>query len=182
MLLLLLLSSHPTELIVCRQNPNFCEREYRMGETGEGFWELTRNPKFQDMLRAEIHSNLVMAGPGNLPYDRMPLLNAFIKETLRIYPAEPFTERMAVQDTVVPLSTGQKIVKIPLMKGEIAMVGIASQWFCRLESRWGEDAHEFRPSRWIDGIVSKGEAIGPYANLSVVFQPDSYEVLMSFAA
>jgi cytochrome P450 len=38
----------------------------------------------------------------------------------------------------------------------------------RLESRWGEDAHQFRPSRWLDGTVSKGEAIGPYANLYAV--------------
>jgi hypothetical protein len=32
----------------------------------------------------------------------------------------------------------------------------------------GKDAHEFRPSRWIEGEVSKGEVMGPYANLSVL--------------
>ncbi|KAJ7330996.1 cytochrome P450 [Mycena albidolilacea] len=133
------------------------------------FWELARNEQCQDMLRAEIHWTVGEAGSGNIPYDRMPLLNAFIKEVLRLYPAEPFTERMALQDTIMPLSetittaTGDQISQVPLHKGDILIADITS--YQRLESRWGEDAHEFRPFRWIDGEVSKGEAVGPYANL-----------------
>ncbi|KAJ7051631.1 cytochrome P450 [Mycena amicta] len=34
-----------------------------------------------------------------------------------------------------------------------------------LESRWGADADTFDPSRWIEGRVPQGDAIGPYANL-----------------
>lgn len=103
---------------------------------------------FKTCFRAEIHST-VEAGSGNIPYDRMPLLNAFIKvgepsapqstrveltaqEVLRLYPAEPFTERMALQDTIMPLSetittpTGDQISQVPLHKGDILIVGIAS--------------------------------------------------------
>jgi hypothetical protein len=41
--------------------------------------------------------------------------------------------------------------------------------FClRLEPRWDKDAHEFNPSRWLDGTVSAGDAVGPYANLWVL--------------
>jgi len=134
-----------------------------------GLVELAKNPKLQEMLRAEIHSFLGTTGEENVAYDRMPLLNAFIKESLRFYPAEPITERMALQDTVIPLSqsittaTGEIISQIPVRNGQIVLVRVAS--YQRLESRWGEDAHEFRPSRWLEGTVSKGEAVGPYANL-----------------
>ncbi|KAJ7730280.1 cytochrome P450 [Mycena olivaceomarginata] len=84
--------------------------------------------------------------------------------------AEPFTERMALQDTVVLLSesittaTGAQISQITLSKGDVVIVGTTS--YQRLESGWGKDANEFRPSRWIEGEVSKGEVVGPYANLS----------------
>ncbi|KAJ7920916.1 cytochrome P450 [Mycena leptocephala] len=136
---------------------------------GFGLLELARNPELQKILRAEIHSAVGAAGLGNIAYDRMPLLNAFIKESLRVYPAEPLTDRIALQDTAIPLSesiissTGEQISEIPVRKGQMVVVGIAS--YQRLESRWGEDAHQFRPSRWLDGTISKGEAIGPYANL-----------------
>ncbi|KAJ6456993.1 cytochrome P450 [Mycena vitilis] len=131
-----------------------------------GLLELARNPEFQERLRTEIHSTFA---DGNAAHDRMPLLNAFIKETLRFYPAEATTERMALEDTVIPLSEsiitskGERISQIPVRRGQVIIVGIGS--YHRLESRWGKDAHQFRPSRWLEGKVSKGEAIGPYANL-----------------
>jgi hypothetical protein len=37
----------------------------------------------------------------------------------------------------------------------------------RLDSRWGANAHEFNPSRWLEGATYQGEALGPYANLWV---------------
>ncbi|KAJ6548582.1 cytochrome P450, partial [Mycena capillaripes] len=131
--------------------------------------ELARNPEFQGILRAEIHCAIGGADTGNVVYDRMPLLNALIKEVLRVYPAEAFTERIALQDTIIPLSesivtsTGEHLPQIPVVKGQIVVVAIAS--YQRLQSRWGEDADKFRPSRWLDGTVSKGDAIGPYAGL-----------------
>ncbi|KAJ6492258.1 cytochrome P450, partial [Mycena sanguinolenta] len=119
------------------------------------------------LSRAEIHS--IAETGSNSSYDSMPLLNAFIKESLRFYPAEPLTERMAIQDTVMPLSesittvTGERISQITIRKGQIVTVAIAS--YQRHESRWGENPYEFRPARWLEGTVSKGNAIGPYSNL-----------------
>ncbi|KAJ7906227.1 hypothetical protein B0H13DRAFT_1550214, partial [Mycena leptocephala] len=95
------------------------------------------------------------------------------KEALRVYPAGPLLERIAVQDTVIPVinpiatSTGEYIAQIPVQKGQLVTLDVGC--YQRLESRWGADAHEFRPSRWTDGTTSNGEAIGPYANLSVYF-------------
>ncbi|KAJ7103858.1 cytochrome P450, partial [Mycena epipterygia] len=133
-----------------------------------GLLELGRHPEFQEQLRAEIHSTFG-AGSQNVSYDNMPLLNAFIKEVLRIYPADPLVERVAVRDTVIPLagsittSTGERITRIPIQKGQLLTLAIASSQ--RLESRWGADAHEFRPARWIEGTPYQGEAVGPYAGL-----------------
>ncbi|KAJ7032949.1 cytochrome P450 [Mycena alexandri] len=135
-----------------------------------GLLELAKAPKLQEQLRAEIHETLSSAGPGNVvQYDNMLLLNAFIKESLRMYPAEALSERMAIQDTVIPLSdgvttsTGHRITRVPVRKGQICSLAIGS--YQRLESRWGPDAGEFNPSRWLDGKTYKGEAVGPYANL-----------------
>ncbi|KAF8142227.1 cytochrome P450 [Mycena galopus ATCC 62051] len=134
-----------------------------------GVLELAKAPEFQDKLRAEIHSTVSRAPAGTVAYDSMPLLNAFIKEVLRLYPAEPMTDRMAVQDTVIPLarsittSMGEHLSHIPVRKGQIVTLAIAS--YQRLQSRWGEDAHKFNPTRWLDTEACKGEAVGPYANL-----------------
>ncbi|KAJ7216799.1 cytochrome P450 [Mycena rebaudengoi] len=133
-----------------------------------GLVELARDPEIQRSLRAEIHAALG-TDRHKIAYDSMPLLNAFIKEALRVYPGAPFPERVAVQDAVIALSeditltTGQRTNQIPVRKGQLVMVGIAS--YQRLESLWGSDAHKFRPSRWLDGTVHQGEAVGPYANL-----------------
>ncbi|KAJ7106643.1 cytochrome P450 [Mycena epipterygia] len=130
--------------------------------------ELARHPEFQDKLRAEIHSTLG-GGHGNVAYDNMSLLNALIKETLRVYPAVAIMDRIAVRDTVIPLAesiataTGERISEIPVQKGQLVTLALAG--YQRLESRWGEDAHEFKPSRWIEGTPYQGEAVGPYANL-----------------
>ncbi|KAJ7768869.1 cytochrome P450 [Mycena metata] len=133
-----------------------------------GLLELARHPQFQNGLRAEIHHFLGSRSQG-LVYDNMPLLNAFIKETLRVYPAGALQERMAIQDTAIPLtgavktSTGELITEIIVRKGQVVSMAIAS--YHRLETLWGEDAHEFRPSRWLDGTAYQGQALGPYANL-----------------
>ncbi|KAJ7314834.1 cytochrome P450 [Mycena albidolilacea] len=133
-----------------------------------GLWELAKDPKLQESLRAEIHSSPGEAGQ-NGAYDQMPLLNAFIKETLRFYPAEAFAERMVVKDTIIPLSesittsTGKQISEISVSKGQVVIVGIAS--YHRLESHWGADADKFRPSRWFEDTILNADAVGPYANL-----------------
>ncbi|KAJ7342686.1 cytochrome P450 [Mycena albidolilacea] len=128
-----------------------------------GLLELARKPELQEKIRQEIHS---MA---DSPYDNRPLLNALIKESLRMFPAEALAERIVVRDTVIPLTesistmAGEHIDHIPVRKGEVVLVGIAS--YQRDKSRWGENPDKFDPLRWVDGRVIQGEAIGPYANL-----------------
>ncbi|KAJ7196418.1 cytochrome P450 [Mycena pura] len=123
-----------------------------------GLIELAKNPQFQDSLRVEIHAAFG-TDRENIPYDNMPLLNAFIKESLRLYPAEALSDRTASEDVVIPLSDS-----ITTTAGErlnqIHRIDVDSGW-----NRGGESTDKFRPSRWLDETVYQGEAVGPYANL-----------------
>ncbi|KAJ7881393.1 cytochrome P450 [Mycena leptocephala] len=131
---------------------------------GFGLMELAKNLEFQDKLRAEIHSALG-AGIKNVAYDSMPLLNGFIKETLRLYPAMPLMDRVAVKDSIIPLgqsittSTGVLINQIPVLKGQLVSVAAAS--YQRLDPHWGKDTHKFDPSRWLAGTPYQGETVSP---------------------
>ncbi|KAJ7743663.1 cytochrome P450, partial [Mycena olivaceomarginata] len=135
-----------------------------------GLLELARHPDFQDKLRAEIYANSA-AIVADLAYENMPLLNAFLKETLRLYPAVPIADRVGLEDAIIPLgesivsSNGEHINQIAVRKGEVLALGIAS--YQRLASRWGKNPHEFNPSWWLDGDTYQGDAVGPYANLRV---------------
>ncbi|KAF7346632.1 Cytochrome P450 [Mycena sanguinolenta] len=131
-------------------------------------FELAKNSKLQDALRGEIHER-PRTSRGDVAYDSMPLLNATIKETLRMYPVRPWTYRVATKDTFIPLSesiistTGQRLNQIQVKKGQLVTLGFAS--YQKLESRWGEDSGQFKPDRWIENRVPQSDAIGPYANL-----------------
>ncbi|KAJ7894166.1 cytochrome P450 [Mycena olivaceomarginata] len=133
-----------------------------------GLLELARHPDFQDKLRAEIYSNLG-ANATDMAYENIPLLNAFLKETIRLYPAVPQPERLALEDTAIPLgesittSKGERISHIPVRKGQVVTLAIAA--YQRLASPWGMSPHEFNPSRWLKGETNQGDAVGPYANL-----------------
>ncbi|KAJ7274694.1 cytochrome P450 [Mycena rebaudengoi] len=115
--------------------------------------ELAKDPDFQARLRAEINSSLAIES-GN--YDNLPLLNAFIKETFRMYPADSITEVMTLEDTSPPLTygltttSGEKIAELPIRKGQVICLAIGSY-----------------NSRWLDGIPYTADAspIGPYSNL-----------------
>ncbi|KAJ7856433.1 cytochrome P450, partial [Mycena leptocephala] len=89
-----------------------------------GLVELSRAPEFQEKLRAEIHSTLGYTRSAEVAYDGMPLLNAFIKEILRLYPAEAIVDRQAVQDTIIPLTdslttlNGNRVSEVSVRKGQ----------------------------------------------------------------
>ncbi|KAJ7504760.1 cytochrome P450 [Mycena galericulata] len=132
------------------------------------YW-LAATPDFQTKLRQEIQTTKENAGDEELDYDSMPLLNALLKETLRFHPPVPITERIANEDSVLPLADeivtcdGRHISQLPVKKGQAIMIAIAS--YHRLEALWGADAHRFDPSRWLEGSPCKGNALGPYGHL-----------------
>ncbi|KAJ6601143.1 cytochrome P450 [Mycena vulgaris] len=133
------------------------------------YW-LAQNPEFQEDLREEILSNTSKSQEG---YDSMPLLNALLKETLRMFPAAPLLERWTSEDIVLPLSseivtsTRAHIRELPVRKGQFIYIAVGA--YQRLETLWGADAHEFKPSRWLAGDPCTGQALGPYAHLMAFF-------------
>ncbi|KAF7372983.1 Cytochrome P450 [Mycena sanguinolenta] len=138
-------------------------------------YELAKNPDFQNKLRAEISE----AGPpdGELSYadlERMPLLNALVKEVLRFHAGLPVSERVATKDTVLQLSqpitstTGEQLSSVAIKKGQFIFSALWS--YNRLTTIWGPDAHEFKPSRWLEGTPYRGQAMGPYSNLLTFLQ------------
>ncbi|KAJ7455728.1 cytochrome P450 [Mycena latifolia] len=135
------------------------------------FYWLAQHPGFQDNLRQEILSANLNSREGELDYDNLPLLNALLKETLRMFPPAPILERSANEDCVLPLSseivtsTGKRIHELPVRKGQFIFLALGA--YQRVEALWGPDADKFKPSRWLDGDPCKGQtsALGPYAQL-----------------
>ncbi|KAJ6487726.1 cytochrome P450 [Mycena sanguinolenta] len=109
-------------------------------------WELSRQPEIQNKLRAEIMSGR------DLSYDdiqKLEFLDAVIKEGLRLHPASPQTERVALQDDVIPLSTSLPGIgpTLRVKKGQVIHIP-----FTPMHTNvdvWGPSAAVFDPMRWL---------------------------------
>ncbi|KAF8984960.1 cytochrome P450 [Cyathus striatus] len=132
-------------------------------------FQLSGNPEWQNELRQEIsrYSLFILQDD----YDRLPFLNAFIKETLRFHSPVPILARIATTDALLPLSrhittsAGKMVKEVAVKKGQIVLSAIQS--YHRSTATWGEDADCFMPSRWLQNGSQheNGASIGPYANL-----------------
>ncbi|GAB5591016.1 Cytochrome P450 4V2 [Umbelopsis nana] len=133
--------------------------------------ELSQHQDLQDQLREEVKSvfssitydHSLFADPlsvdeselsdANIPsYDEinnLPFLNNVVKEILRLIPPVPMTNRTVERDIVI----GGHLIP----KGSTVFIPPAVTQ--RMKSIWGEDALEFRPSRWDEPLA---QAAGPY--------------------
>ncbi|KAJ7668015.1 cytochrome P450 [Mycena rosella] len=110
-------------------------------------WELARNPAIQDRLRAEI-----LSCGRDLSYDdiqKLEFLDAVVKEGLRLHPASPQTERLALEDDVIPLSNPVTGIggAFRIRKGQV--IHIPFQAMNTNPQVWGPTAAVFDPSRWL---------------------------------
>ncbi|KAH6909246.1 cytochrome P450 [Coprinopsis sp. MPI-PUGE-AT-0042] len=118
------------------------------------FRQLSLHQDVQDRLREEIKE--AKALHGDLDYEqlvRLPYLDAVCRETLRLYPAVPISNRQATQDIILPLSKplqgtdGQLKSEILVPKGSMVFLSILG---CnRSTELWGPDAGEWKPERWL---------------------------------
>ena len=101
-------------------------------------WMLAEHPEIQDDVLAELDA---LEGPVTMKGLRsLPLLDAVLKETLRLYPPAWATGREALEP-------------IELADGTIptgAMI-VASQWVVHRDPRFWVGPSRFRPQRWLNG-------------------------------
>ncbi|TDL23923.1 cytochrome P450 [Rickenella mellea] len=115
--------------------------------------ELARNPDMQSKLRDEV----IQFG-GDLSYDGIQKLSELRELTsplfsLRVNPPAVMTERVAMKDDVLPLTTpirtkdGKVLTSFRVKKGQVFHIP-----FLTLQTNahvWGADAAEFKPERWL---------------------------------
>ncbi|KAJ2931308.1 hypothetical protein H1R20_g5845, partial [Candolleomyces eurysporus] len=137
--------------------------------------ELARHPEVQQRLRKEIRDTerAIRARGGSdftaSDLDNMSYLHAVIKESMRYHPALYQNYRQAARDDVIPLSkpiigrNGEVMNELPIAKGTKIILSIAA--YNRNKEIFGEDAHEYKPERWLDNKEKKGPTLGVYGNL-----------------
>ncbi|KAI9464900.1 cytochrome P450 [Boletus coccyginus] len=145
--------------------------------TSSMYWallELSRNLDVQTKLRNEL-----LEHGADPTYDQfsngLPYLDAVVHEILRTHPPIVEIIRLAIEDNVIPLSepirtkSGEMVDSLTIAKGTL----VTNPMSCmnRSAAIWGEDAKDFRPSRWLEnahgenGIPAKAKEIQGHRHL-----------------
>ncbi|VDC03304.1 unnamed protein product [Peniophora sp. CBMAI 1063] len=133
---------------------------------------LALHPDVQDKLRAE----LVEAGAPEVDLefevlDRLPYLEAVVRETLRLFPPVRFVQRQAREDYVLPLQQpitgvdGNVMTEVLVPKDTMILCSIAE--VNTSTTIWGADAREWKPERWLKPLpqaVVDARIPGVYSN------------------
>ncbi|TMW62708.1 hypothetical protein Poli38472_005326 [Pythium oligandrum] len=123
------------------------------------FKNLTQHPEVTAKLRAELYEVLpgLMDGSIDTPtmeqVEQLTYLEAAIRESLRLYPALPYSTKVAANDVV--MSDGTFI-----RKGQ--STAIPAYAYNRMKYVWGPDAAEYNPERFIDPETGKIITYSPY--------------------
>ncbi|GMI95790.1 cytochrome P450, family 704, subfamily A, polypeptide 2 [Hibiscus trionum] len=126
------------------------------------FYMLCKNPLIQDKIAQQVMDIIPTATQGkdgnvdgfvaaitDATLDQMHYLHAAITETLRLYPVVPIDGRCAMEDDILP--DGHKIKKGDGVYYMAYAMG-------RMPKLWGEDAHVFRPERWLHNGVFRPQS------------------------
>ncbi|KAL5198165.1 hypothetical protein ABZP36_001677 [Zizania latifolia] len=105
---------------------------------------LSTHPEWQEKLREEVAVECGDQVPTSDMLTKLKLVNMFLLETLRLYSPVLLIERRAGSD----LELGSSGVRVP--KGTILTIPIAT--IHRDKDVWGDDADEFRPERFENGV------------------------------
>ncbi|GLB36521.1 putative cytochrome p450 [Lyophyllum shimeji] len=112
-------------------------------------YELSRNPELQSDVREEVST--ATDPTFDELNNKFPLLDAVLKETLRLHPAVLENHHEAGDTIVVPLSEplpGTTETHLVIPKG--TTIAIPLNVVHTDAEVWGPDADEFRPQRWIE--------------------------------
>ncbi|KAJ1308817.1 hypothetical protein OPQ81_004505 [Rhizoctonia solani] len=136
------------------------------------FQMLAEHPEIQRKLREELQK-CPLEDPDYATLKSFPLLDAVIKETLRLHPPVTIVERVSSRDTILPLRTptgvdteGRSATALAVPAGTLVMVGLRAA--NRDPATWGPDAHEWNPYRWLEPLpagVADARIPGVYSNM-----------------
>lgn len=101
-------------------------------------------------LREEVVGVLGGREPTTEDFKNMPLLDAVLKETMRLFPPAPQVARIATEDVAIPRA-GRADLRVK--SGTTVLVAIASVH--RDAAIWGADAGDFRPERFMGADASE---------------------------
>lgn len=108
------------------------------------FYALARHPQFTSTLQPNLSQLLNSSQPlrvADLQPNQIPSLIAIFYESLRLYPPVPFELKQCSNPVVLPDGTA-------LPSGAVIVWSI---WAMnRAVEVYGADAHNFRPTRWLD--------------------------------
>ncbi|KAF9067730.1 cytochrome P450 [Rhodocollybia butyracea] len=147
------LSQRMSDADVLAQVPTFlvAGHETTATSTTWALYALSLHQDVQVKLRLEL-LDVKSDQPSMDELNALPYLNAFARETLRLYCPVPQTARVAMKDDLVSLrdpitdSRGTVHTQILIKKGQVTTVSIHA--VNRDKKLWGPDAAEFRPERW----------------------------------
>ncbi|KIY68643.1 cytochrome P450, partial [Cylindrobasidium torrendii FP15055 ss-10] len=136
------------------------------------FYELSKHQDIQSAIRDEINEvRSRYPNKGEIPtreFENMTVLNAVLNESLRMHPTAPILFRRAAQDDVIPLaepiitSRGVPVKEITVPKGQHVHIAIHAYNRFGLPDIWGEDAHTWRPDRWLEKRKDDAITVGVF--------------------
>ncbi|KAJ3216192.1 hypothetical protein HDU67_009841 [Dinochytrium kinnereticum] len=105
------------------------------------FYELTKHPDVVELIRKEAEEVLEGRMPSYNDIDKLKYTNAVFFESLRLHPSVPIEFKTSIKEDVLPGN-----IKIPPNTHIIWH----NYTMGRLETLWGPDSLDFKPSRWIE--------------------------------
>ncbi|KAJ7488422.1 cytochrome P450 [Mycena latifolia] len=150
----------------------FAGHETTSSGTAWALHALSLNTAAQAKLREEL---LTMStdNPTMDELNSLPYLEMVVRETMRVHSPVLFTQRMAMEDDVLPLAKpyidqdGNSHDSLPIPKGQMIHIPILA--VNTDKEIWGEDADEFKPERWEQIPNRASEIPGVWANLFTFF-------------
>ncbi|KAG2078937.1 cytochrome P450 [Suillus decipiens] len=186
-----------TELLGQMNVMIFAGLETTTAAVARALYMLAKHPYIQEQLRTELcgamaacqvpdtdHSHAKDEHGARLSYDvlmNLPLLDAVVRETLRLYPSLPILTRRTTEATSVPLqfpvrsASGEEIDAVQVAKNQRLVISILAA--NHNQAVWGKDASEWKPDRWL----KSPQGVTP-GDKDPVKYPGIYSSMMTFLA
>jgi len=105
---------------------------------------LANNPNVENRLAAELRTVLAGRTPAPDNLQKLPYLDAIIREVLRLYPAAYIIQR-----------TSNEPIELGGYHFPTNTTILMSQWVMHRDPRYFDQPEVFRPERWLDGLADR---------------------------